>query len=195
VLGSQVDPETGLLDWLAAGPGAPTDALDRLAVDVAPQLALLPRGAPERVLRPVAAAEAGAALAVALRDGTDLAVADLGTASTPATRAVLEVADVVVVLVRGCYLALRRAVASPALDPTSGIVFVEEPGRSLGARDAAEVLGRPLVARVPIRSAICRAVDAGVLTSRVPEPLARPAREVLRALGITVADPRRGAAA
>ena len=34
VLGLAADPPTGLLDWLGAGPDAPTEALDRLAVDV-----------------------------------------------------------------------------------------------------------------------------------------------------------------
>ena len=30
ILGLGADPETGVADWLAAGPTAPTDALDRL---------------------------------------------------------------------------------------------------------------------------------------------------------------------
>ena len=39
-----------------------------------------------------------------------------------------------VVVLRGCYLALRRAVHAPALAATAGAVLLEEPGRSLSAR-------------------------------------------------------------
>jgi hypothetical protein len=141
-----------------------------------------------------APAEAGAALGVALRDGSVPTFVDLGTASGPAAGAVLEVADVGLMVVRGCYLTLRRAVAAPGLAATHGIVLVDEPGRSLGAREVADVLGRPVLARVPVRSAVARAVDAGVVAARLPEPLARPARLVLRAIGIDIGG-RRGEAA
>ena len=60
-------------------------------------------------------AVAGAALAVALRDGPVPVVVDCGRAAEPASRAVAEVADATVVVVRGCYLTLRRAVRAPAL--------------------------------------------------------------------------------
>ena len=45
IFGLGADPATGLADWLAAGPEAPTDALERLAVEAAPGVALIPRGA------------------------------------------------------------------------------------------------------------------------------------------------------
>ena len=71
---------------------------------------------------------AGAALAVALRDGPIPVIVDCGRAAEPATRAVAEVADATVAVVRGCYLTLRRAVRAPALACTMGAVLVEEPG-------------------------------------------------------------------
>ena len=196
MLGLATDPPTGLLDWLGAGPDAPTEALDRLAVDVVPGLTLLPPGSSiGRARTPPAHAEAGAALGVALRDGPVPTFVDLGRASGPAAGAVLEVADVGLVVVRGCYLTLRRAVAAPGLAATHGVVVVDEPGRSLGAREVADVLGRPVLARVPVRSAIARVVDAGVVAARLPEPLARPARLVVRAVGIDVGGGRGEAAA
>jgi hypothetical protein len=70
---------------------------------------------------------------------------------------------------RGCYLALRRAVRQ-SVRP-SGVILVEEPGRALGAQEVAEVIGAPIVARVPVRPAIARAVDAGVLAARFPAAL------------------------
>ena len=178
IFGLAAEPDIGILDWLALGPEAPTDALTRVALHAAPGLALIPRGV-ERTLAPVASAEAGAALAVALRDDGLSAIADLGTARTPATRAVGEVADASIIVVRGCYLALRRAVHAPLLEHTTGVVLLEEPGRSLGAGEIAEVLGRPVLATMPVRESIARAVDAGVITSRLPEPLARPAARLL----------------
>jgi hypothetical protein len=191
MLGLASDPPTGLVDWLAAGPDTPTEALDRLAVDIAPGLVLLPYGSGGAS---TPASAAGAALGVALRDGPVPTFADLGAAADPASRALLEVSDVGVMVVRGCYLTLRRAVAAPGLAATHGIVLVDEPGRSLGAREVADVLGRPVLARVPVRTAIARAVDAGVIASRLPDPLVRPARDLLRALGIDPG-PARGAAA
>ena len=190
VLGLGADPETGVADWLAAGPTAPTDALDRLGVEVVPSLSLLPRGRLASVMEPAVAAEAGAALAVALRDGP-LTIVDVGVPDTAVARAVLEVCDASFVVIRECYLALRRAANSPAIGRSFGLVVLQEPGRSLGPADVSQVLGRPVIARIPTRVAIARAVDAGVLPTRLPEPLAKAAAQILRELGIV----RRGLAA
>ncbi|MET0275295.1 MAG: hypothetical protein ABW211_00455 [Acidimicrobiia bacterium] len=192
IFGLAGEPELGLLDWLDAGVEAPTDSLDRLLVEVAPGVALLAAGTTERALRPRAAAEAGAALAVALRNAPVPVVADCGTATDPAARAMVEVADVAVMVVRGCYLTLRRAVRSPGLGSTMGAVLVDEPGRSLTRREIADVLGIPVLARVPMRDAVSRAVDAGVLAARLPDVLGRAAMLVTARSGIT---PARGAAA
>jgi hypothetical protein len=192
IFGLASEPELGLAHWLDAGAEAPVEALERMAVEVAPGVALLPAGDAERTLRPRAAAEAGAALAVALRDLAVPVVADCGSATDPAARAVVEVADAAVVVVRGCYLALRRAVRSPVLGCSAAAVLVDEPGRSLTRREIADVLGTPVVARVPVRDTVARAVDAGVLAARLPDVLGRAAMLVTARTG--VAAPR-GAAA
>ncbi len=107
--------------------------------------------------------------------------------------AVVEVADVSVVVVRGCYLALRRGVHSPLLGRATGVLLVEEPNRSLGAAEVADVLDRPVLARIPIRPGVARAVDAGVLAGRLPDALARPVARFLA--GIDLLTDRRGEAA
>ncbi|HEV7865064.1 MAG TPA: hypothetical protein VGR20_20375 [Acidimicrobiia bacterium] len=169
----------GLTAWLSVGPSAPTEWLDDMAVPVGPGLSLLPRG-PGAL--EAATAEAGAALAVALRDaGT--AVVDVGLGAAPAARALIEVADRALMVTRPCYLALRRAVADLRLERTWGAIVVEEPGRALDAGDVAAVLGRPVVGRFPLRTEIARAVDAGVLCDRLPAPLAFSAAAVLDGLG------------
>jgi hypothetical protein len=174
------EPTTGLVDWLAAGPEAPADALARLAITAAPGVALLPRGgAAGGALATPPSPEAGAALAVALRDGPVPTVVDAGAAADPAVQALVEVADVSVVVLRGCYLGLRRAVRSPLLGRASGVVLVEEQGRSLGPSEVADVLDQPVLARIPVRVPVARAIDAGVLAARLPDGLARPAARLL----------------
>jgi hypothetical protein len=180
VLGLAHDPAPGLLDWMRAGPGAPVDALEHLAVDVAPRLILLPAGDANGEH---AAPEAGAALAVALDADPRPGVCDLGRLDDPALRAFAEVAGVGVVVVRGCYLALRRAVRHPAMTEAVGAILIDEHGRSLGTHDVEDVLGLPVLATIAARTSIARAVDAGVLPNRLPDSLGRPLHHALLRVG------------
>lgn len=166
-----------LVDWLAAAPATPTEWLDDMAVPILPGLSLLPGGPAAQAASP----EAGAALAVALRD-SGVAVVDLGSGADQfdgAGRAVIDVADTALIVIRPCYLALRRAVADPRLGSSTGAILVEEPGRALDADDVSGVLGIPVVGRFPVRAEIARAVDAGVLRDRLPAGLAIAAGAVL----------------
>jgi hypothetical protein len=103
------------------------------------------------------------------------------------------VSDVSLVVVRACYLALRRTVHAPLLATAAGAVVVGENRSSLHARDVGEVLTIPVVASVPLLSATARLVDAGVFARRAPESVLRPARDAMRAVGALGG--RRGAAA
>ena len=67
---------------------------------------------------------------------------------------------------RPCYLSLRRA-AQLSVSPT-GIVLINEPGRALGKHDVEAVIGAPVVSEINFDAAIARAVDAGLLASRIP---------------------------
>lgn len=183
LLGLGTDPTAGLADWLTLGPLAPGAALDRMAVPVPGGLQLLPRGR-----RPVVTdGPAAAALAVLLRTGSSPAVIDC-SGSRSGAAVFTSIADASVLVTRGCYLALRRAVRSEELSSTHGVVLIEEPGRTLGARDVASVLGRPVVATVPVLPAIARAIDAGVLPARLPGELVRAAEAIVEYFGT----PRRG---
>ena len=172
----------GLAAWLEIGPSAPTEWLSAMAVPVGPGLSLLPRGGegPDS-----ADAAAGAALAVALRDG-GVTVVDSGALGAPAVRAVVEVAEAALVVIRPCYLALRRAVGDRRLECSSGVILVEDAGRALDAADVAAVLGRPVVGRFPVRAEIARAVDAGVLRDRMPAALAAAASAVVAEVSRTM---------
>ena len=106
-------------------------------------------------------------------DRYDTIIIDTGT--RPVTGC--DTAATMLLVTRPCYLALRRAADTP-LRPC-GVVLINEPGRALTATDIEAVLGRPILATVPYDPAISRAVDSGLLTTRVPPhhpspPHARP---------------------
>lgn len=169
VLGMHEPDGPGLTEWLGAGASVPADALSRIEVEAAPGLWLLPRGGGSAD----ATARADVLASLLLGDARTV-VADCGVGPVGAARAVAAAASVSLLVVRPCYVALRRALAAP-LRP-SGVVLVSEPGRALGARDVEDVLGVPVRAEVTVEAAVARAVDAGLLTSRLPRSLERALR-------------------
>ncbi|MET0145171.1 MAG: hypothetical protein ABW328_10360, partial [Ilumatobacteraceae bacterium] len=72
------------------------------------------------------------------------------------------------------YRGLRRGLA--LRHRPDGIVLVAEPGRTLGRGEIEQSIGAPIVASVSTDPAIARAVDAGLLASRLPRVLARELR-------------------
>ncbi len=114
--------------------------------------------------------EANAVLGT-LPDSTDLLplVIDRGTASNGNCPVTGEDAVLVTTL---CYLALRRALTLPRLSGFRGVIVVAESGRALNVEDVAGVLNLPILAVVPHDAAIARAVDAGLLGSRLPRSVA-----------------------
>lgn len=160
----------GLASWLAAGPSVPADALARLEVVVAPNLAVLPAGGP------IPDPGRGEVLAALLAADPRPVVVDCGSVPTGTRLAVAAAAAHSLLVLRPCFLALRRAVASP-LRP-SGVVLVHEEGRSIGRADVEEVLGVPVRAVIPVHQRVARAVDAGLPLGRLPSGLERRLRHV-----------------
>lgn len=158
------EPVAGLTGW-AGG------SVSGLEVEAEPRLRLVPRGAGDL---PVTT---GPALAAALAE-RGVVVVDAGVvggASSGEVALDLALAATASLLVlRPCFLALRRAVAAP-LRP-SGVVLVDEPSRVLGPADVEAALGVPLVAVVPWDPSVARRVDAGLLGSSLPRNLARALR-------------------
>jgi len=175
VLGVAEPAGPGLAEWLAAGPDVGPGALARLEVEAVAGLGLLAWRPPGADFRP--AAGRSEALVDALAADRRAVVADCGTASCGAGLAVAAGAETSLLVLRPCYLALRRALAAPVRP--SGVVLVTEPGRSLGRRDVEEVLGVPVRAEVALDPAVARAVDAGLLARRVPRALERALRPVV----------------
>lgn len=73
-----------------------------------------------------------------------------------------------VLVTRGCYLALRRAVALP--HPPDRVYLIEEPFRALGARDVEAAVCAPVDSE-RLDPRVAQAVDAGLLSSRKIPPL------------------------
>ena len=184
VLGLAHDPDPGLRDWLRAGPEAPTDALEHLAVDVAPRLdaaparrartasAALPKPAPRSRSRsmpirgPVSAISAGSTIPRARRVRRGRRTSN-------------------VIVVRGCYLALRRAVRHPRDHRARSVrSSIDEHGRSLGAPDVEDVLGLPVLATIPARARRPRGRSTpACCRRRLPDSLGRPAASRAAAAG------------
>jgi hypothetical protein len=160
----------GLTDWLAAGTDVPADGLGRIELAAAPGLAVLPRGSGR--VGPTPRVEA---LLAALDPGRSVVV-DCGVldAREPDRAVVAGRCTHSLLVTRACYLALRRA-AEPPLRP-SGVVLVTEPGRALDRGDVERVVGAPVRAEVAVDPAVARAVDAGLLVSRLPRGLERSLR-------------------
>ena len=167
----------GLAEWLAAGDAVPADGLARIELPLAPGLTLVWQG--EQPLVHAARAEV---LAAVLASDPRTVVIDCGridgTGSTgpeaEVRRVLASSADVSLLVVRPCYLALRRAVG--VTFRPSGVVVVTEPNRALDTADVEEILQVPVVATVPHAPAIARAVDSGLLGSRLPTVLVKALR-------------------
>ena len=160
----------GVLAWLAAGPDVGPGALGRLELDAGLGLAVIPSGEPAG--RPsVGRVEE---LSVALAQEPRPVVVDAGRVPSEWADHLVGAATVSLLVLRPCYLALRRAIAAP-LRP-SGVVLVTEPGRALSRRDVEDVLGVEVKAEIALDPVVARAVDAGLLAARLPRPLERSLR-------------------
>ena len=170
----------GWSDWLATPDGSRA-ALDRLVVPVHGRLSLLPRGSasawplariPDLVdaflARTRVVVDAGT---IERRSGAG--VAGPGDDRSGLLDALGEAGRTTLVL-RPCYLAMRRATAVAA--QVDDLVVVNEPGRSLTPRDVAEVLGIRLLATFELDPAVARSVDAGLLVRRTNRAIERTLR-------------------
>ncbi len=165
VLGLPEPDGPGVHDWLRSEAAPPR--LSNLEVEVDGQTTLLPAGhiAPAEPTR-------WAQLATWLGRERRLVIIDAG--SRPPSPALFDTSDQALLVTRPCYLALRSAIRQTRR-PT-GVILIEEPGRSLRRNDIEASLGCPVVASILCDPAIARAVDAGLLVSRLPAGLRRQLR-------------------
>jgi len=152
----------GVSDWLMSPDEVDPDALENLLISANSNLSVLPRGN-----LPMDATTRFELLAHTLSRSQQPVVVDAGSGA--ARSPFIAYAQTSYLVIRPCYLALRRAAA---LEKTpKGIIMVVEDGRALGRHDVEAVIGAPVVAEVPYESSIARAVDAGLLAGRLPTTL------------------------
>ncbi|MEO5974301.1 MAG: hypothetical protein ABIQ38_03730 [Ilumatobacteraceae bacterium] len=149
----------GVSDWLMSPDEVDSDSLDNLLIPASSTLTLLPRGN-----SPIGESVRFDLLAQTLSDMERPVVVDAG--SGVARSSFIAHAQRSYLVIRPCYLALRNA-SSLEQKPT-GIILITEDGRALGRRDVEAVIGAPVVAEIPYEASISRAVDAGLLSGRLP---------------------------
>lgn len=158
LLGVTPSSSLGIGDWAAGGDDVPVEALTALEVEVGGGLSLLPRGS-------VLSSDRLGVAAAVLGAGHRSVVIDGGVTARPAW-APPDAVDVVVL--RACYLGVRRA---GRLAAGTRLVLLEEPGRALRVADVEAALGVEVWRRVVVDPAVARAVDAGLLSVRLPRSL------------------------
>ena len=163
VLGAAEPGGPGLGDWLGASVDVGLEALARLEVDAGRSLRLFPQGNP---VSGAGCSRRAEVLAAHFAADERLIVADCGSARRSPGLELAAGATLSLVVVRPCYLALRRVLAAPLR--ASGVLLVDEPERALRKRDVEDALGLPVVAELPRDAAVARAVDAGLLAVKVP---------------------------
>ncbi|MCY3786941.1 MAG: hypothetical protein OXG47_09495 [bacterium] len=176
IFGAAGTGDVGLAQWTRSDLSA--DALDRSLVELTPNLSLLPKGS-----LPLSGRRGDELVEWLKQDGTT--VVDVGTLGfghedewqNSLPHKIIAASDQSILVTRACYLSLRRTVSSP-LRPT-GVVLVSEAGRALTRSDCERAIGTPIVATVAIDPDTARAVDAGMLRTRVPKQATRSLRALV----------------
>jgi len=164
VLGLAEPSGIGISEWFAQNDNSSRIALQSIAIQATANLQLISRGSGQ-IIANANFSELAASLAT-----FDLpVVVDAGCGVVPTE--LLARASSSLLITRPCYLSLRRA-AQLNVAPT-GVVLINEPGRALGKRDVESVIGAPVIAEITFDATISRAVDAGLLASRLPGMLAK----------------------
>lgn len=149
----------GVSDWLMSPDEVDPDSLNNLLIPANSKLSLLPRGS-----TPIGESLRFELLAHTLSHMQQPVVVDAGSGA--ARSRFIAYAQTSYLVIRPCYLALRSA--SSLQQPPTGIILITEDGRALGRHDVESVIGAPVVAEISHEASIARAVDAGLLSGRLP---------------------------
>lgn len=82
-----------------------------------------------------------------------------------------------ILVTRACYLGLRGASSLPVA-PTE-IALIREPGRALSPHEVETAIDAEISIQVDFDTSIGRAVDSGLLTTRLPKSLRKTAAQVV----------------
>lgn len=153
----------GMTNWLSS----PDRRLADLAVDVTDTLKLIAPG--DTALPAESSWMTPVSLALDDLRSSSHVVIDAGRLDT--TTHLDPLADRRLMVMRPCYVGLRHVVNT--VKHWDGLVLVRPPDRVLTTSDVANVCDLPVAAEINMTPDVSRAVDAGVLRSRLPNGLVR----------------------
>lgn len=153
----------GVGHWFDGYPAGTTAVLDHLTVPSTADLRVLPVG----LAGYRASSSHWESLAAWCAHQPGTVVVDAGVGEPP--DALCDVADESLLVVRGCYLALRRT--ARLLRRPDGVILISEPGRALRRPDVEAVSGTPVVAQLEWDPVVARSIDAGLLAGRLPRSI------------------------
>jgi hypothetical protein len=159
VLGMPEPSGPGVNEWLSESTSTTSSGLMACGVEAEPNLFVIPRGS-----RFIEGEPRWSELSTFVADSPHNVVIDAGVTALP--DALRKSGAMIATVVRPCYLTLRRGVMLPR--PINAYIVAED-GRALTVNDVVHVLGADHHTVVPFTSAIARAVDAGLLPSRVDQ--------------------------
>lgn len=159
VLGMMEPSAPGINDWLGEHNESDAESLVKMGTPLMNGLVVVHRGS-----RFVEGQPRWQQLAEAIRTLPHTAIIDAGITFVP--EEVRSAVTTITMVTRPCYLSLRRATHLPK---PHNVVVIKEESRALTVNDVSHVLGVPKFAEIPYSPSISRAVDAGLLTSRVEQ--------------------------
>ena len=109
-------------------------------------------------------------------------VVDCSKGETELQKKIIEGSDVVMLVLRQCYLGLFRATQHELISNVDAVLVVKEPGRTISCEQITRTLNCSILLEVDARRDFARAIDAGVLWSRTPEKLDAPIAKYIRDL-------------
>lgn len=108
----------------------------------------------------------------------DIVVIDWGTTSPIH----LTIPHTKLLVTKACYLSLRSFTKKAV--SADGIILLSDPSRALQDVDVESATGAKIVAKVPHDERIARTIDAGLLTVRLPRPMAGMFSSVLQEVSL-----------
>lgn len=174
IVGVESESEYGFVQWVESANPTTTN-LDRISNNVLENLSFVKYSSVKRdiYLRNVeidnADAEKFEKVATALNSEENICVVDLGTRVDAVSNSIIASSDLVIMVMKSCYVGLNRATAHPYIEKVDAAIIIEEQGRSIGSKQISEVLKINCIIEIDARRDFARAVDAGVLVVRTPK--------------------------
>ncbi len=109
-------------------------------------------------------------------------VVDCSNAESMLTKEIIRASDLVVMVLRQCYLGLHKASKSNVINDVDVTVVVKESGRSISASQISQTLNCNILIEIDARSDFARSIDSGTLWSRTPEKMVEPINRYIQDL-------------